>query len=182
MTSVANEVTVVAGILIPSTSPLFLTLVGVHVLFALVAVVAGAIAMLSAKRAGRHPFFGSIYYWTLAGATAFALVLSAMRWSHNYPLAILGTLSFGAALLGRTARRRRWRSWVRLHIASMGTSYVLMLIAFYVDNGKNLPLWKELPHIAYWLLPPAVGIPVILFALAKYWSAARSEAWVKPMK
>jgi hypothetical protein len=47
----------------------------------------------------------------------------------------------------------------------MGTSYVLRLIAFYVDNGKSLPLWRELPPVAYWLLPAAVGIPLIVRAL-----------------
>jgi hypothetical protein len=57
------------------------------------------------------------------------------------------------------------RNWVKLHIVGMGTSYVLMLTAFYVDNGKMLPIWKELPPIAYWLLPGAVGIPLIARAL-----------------
>jgi hypothetical protein len=47
----------------------------------------------------------------------------------------------------------------------MGASYVLLLIAFYVDNGHSLPLWKELPPIAYWLLPAAIGIPLIVRAL-----------------
>ena len=28
----------------------------------------------------------------------------------------------------------------------MGASYILLLTAFYVDNGKNLPLWRELPE------------------------------------
>jgi len=42
---------------------------------------------------------------------------------------------------------------------------VLLLIAFYVDNGHSLPLWKELPPIAYWLLPAAIGIPLIVRAL-----------------
>jgi hypothetical protein len=41
----------------------------------------------------------------------------------------------------------------------------LLLIAFYVDNGKSLPLWKELPPAAYWLLPAAIGIPLIVRAL-----------------
>ena len=47
----------------------------------------------------------------------------------------------------------------------MGLSYVLMLVAFYVDNGKQLPLWKDLPHFTYWLLPFALGIPLIVRAL-----------------
>jgi len=31
----------------------------------------------------------------------------------------------------------------------MGVSYIVLLTAFYVDNGKSLPLWKELPPISY---------------------------------
>jgi len=42
----------------------------------------------------------------------------------------------------------------------MGTSYVLLLTAFYADNSKTLPLWKELPSLAYWILPAAVGTPL----------------------
>jgi hypothetical protein len=47
----------------------------------------------------------------------------------------------------------------------MGLSYVFMLVAFYVDNGRQLPLWKDLPHFMYWLIPIAVGIPLIVRAL-----------------
>jgi hypothetical protein len=42
-----------------------------------------------------------------------------------------------------------------------------MLTAFYVDNGKNLPLWRELPVIAFWILPSAIGVPLILYALLR---------------
>jgi hypothetical protein len=34
-----------------------------------------------------------------------------------------------------------------------------------VDNGKSLPLWKELPPIAFWLVPAAVGMPIIVHAV-----------------
>jgi hypothetical protein len=37
-----------------------------------------------------------------------------------------------------------------------------------VDNGKNLPLWKELPEIAFWFLPSAIGVPLILNALFRH--------------
>jgi hypothetical protein len=40
-----------------------------------------------------------------------------------------------------------------VHVNAMGLSYVLLLTAFYVDNGKNLPLWRRLPPIAYWVIP-----------------------------
>jgi hypothetical protein len=160
-----DGITNVAGIEIPSTDPAFLTVVGIHILLGLACVVTGAIAMLSQKRPGRHPQYGTIYFWCLTGLFLTATGLAVVRWAEDYHLFILGALSFAAACLGRQARRQRWRNWVRLHITGMGLSYVLMLIAFYVDNGKQLPLWKELPPIAYWLLPATVGIPLIVRAL-----------------
>jgi hypothetical protein len=123
---------------------------------------------LSNKRPGQHPMFGTIYYWCLSAVFASATVLSAMRWADDYHLFILGMLSFAAATVGRTARRRRWRNWARLHITGMGTSYILLLVAFYVDNGKNLPLWKELPPIAYWLIPIMLGVPLVVRALLRH--------------
>jgi uncharacterized membrane protein len=163
-----DDTTVVAGIPIPSTSPVFLAVVALHVLVGLVCVVTGAIAMLSPKRSGRHPTFGTIYYWALVVVFVSATGLSVVRWAEDYHLFILGLLAFIAASLGRTARRQRWRGWVRLHITGMGLSYILLLTAFYVDNGKSLPLWKELPPISYWLLPAAVGVPLIIRALLRH--------------
>ena len=57
--------TTIAGIEIPSTDLPFLSIVAVHVLLGIVAAVSGAVAMLSAKAPGRHPWFGTIYYWSI---------------------------------------------------------------------------------------------------------------------
>jgi hypothetical protein len=161
-----GESTIILGIEIPSTDPVFLAvIVGIHIPLGLVCVVVGAVAMLSEKRRGRHSTVGTAYYWCLLALFASATFLSVMRWAENYHLFILGTLSFASAWLGRRALRRRWPHWLRVHIAGMGFSYVLMLIAFYVDNGKQLPIWKELPHVTYWLLPLAIGVPLIVRAL-----------------
>jgi hypothetical protein len=160
-----GSMTIVAGIEIPSTNPVFLAVVGVHVLLGLACAVTGVIAMLSRKRPGRHPRYGTVYFWCLAGVFLTASSLAAVRWAQDYHLFILGALSFAAGYLGRQARRHRWRYWVRLHIVGMGSSYVLLLIAFYVDNGRFLPIWKDLPPIAYWLAPAAIGIPLIVRAL-----------------
>jgi len=157
-----------AGIEIPSTDPAFLAVVGIHILLGLACTVTGVIAMLSQKREGRHPRYGTIYFWCLTGVFLTATSLAVVRWAEDYHLFILGALSFAAAYLGRRARRQRWCNWVRLHITGMGASYILLLTAFYVDNGKSLPLWKELPPIAYWLLPAAVGIPLIVRVLLRH--------------
>jgi len=170
----------VAGIPVPSNSPAFMGLVGLHILFGLACVVSGIVAMLSDKRPGRHPMFGTIYYRCLAVVFVSATALSAMRWTEDYYLFILGALSFLSATLGRTARRRRWRDWATVHISGMGVSYVLLLTAFYVDNGKNLPLWRYLPTLAYWLLPSAVGLPLIGWALVRHPIARRSRGSARP--
>jgi hypothetical protein len=161
--------TIVLGIEIPSTDPVFLAVVvGIHIPLGLTCVVAGAVAMLSEKRRGRHSTAGKVYFWSLLALFASATLLSVMRWHENYHLFILGALAFASAWFGRTALRQRWHGWARLHITGMGLSYVLMLIAFYVDNGKQLPLWQDLPHFMYWLLPLAVGAPLIARALLRH--------------
>lgn len=170
-----SESIIVAGLEISSRDPLFLATVGVHVLLGLTCTITGLIAMLSAKRPRRHPRFGSIYYWCLAGVLVTVSALTAVRWHEDYPLFILGALSFALAYLGRQARRKRWRNWAKLHITGMGMSYVLLLTAFYVDNGKNLPLWRDLPPITFWLFPAAIGVPLIVRALWRH-PLARTSA------
>jgi len=50
----------------------------------------------------------------------------------------------------------------------MGLSYALMLIAFYVDNGKNLPVWKHHTRAAYWFVPSVVGVYFLVRVLLLY--------------
>jgi uncharacterized membrane protein len=82
--------------------------VDLHVLVGLVCVVAGAIAMLSPKRNGRHPTFGTIYYWSLVAVFVSATALSAVRWAEAYHLFILGVLALleAASALMRSAQAR----------------------------------------------------------------------------
>ena len=163
-----SDTTIVFGVPVPSVDPVFLAVVRFHIVMGTVCVAAGVVAMLSHKGRGRHSTFGTLYYWCLAVVVASATALSVVRWAENYHLFFLGALSLTAATVARTALRRRSRYWVGLHITGMGLSYILMLTAFYVDNGKNLPLWKELPQIAFWLLPAVLGIPLISYALLKH--------------
>jgi hypothetical protein len=164
----ADDITVVAGIPIPSTSPIFLATVAIHVLFGLVCAATGVAAMVSRKGRSRHSDFGAIYYWSLVGVFVTATALSIARWAEDYHLFILGTLASAAAYWARRAARHHWHDWVRQHIAGMGLSYILLLTAFYVDNGKSLPVWKELPEWTFWVLPSALGAPIIFYALSRH--------------
>lgn len=157
--------TTIGGIPVPSDTPLFLAFIALHIAVGLTAVVAGAVAMLSRKEPGRHPLAGTIYYWALAVVFVTMSVLAISRWSEDYHLFILGVLSFIAATIGRRARQKIWSSWPRIHMTGMAASYILMLTAFYVDNGPNLPLWRELPPLAFWILPTLVGAPILAKAL-----------------
>lgn len=165
----------VLGIPVPTRQPVFLAILAVHVAVALIAVVAGAIAATSRKRAGRHPRAGTVYLWSLVTAVATAAALTAFRPRADWPLLVLGAGALVAALLGRAVRRRASHGWVRVHVVAMGASLVLTLTAFYVDNGPHLPLWERLPAWTFWVLPAGVGVPLILRTLARHPLARRDN-------
>jgi len=155
----------VLGIHVPSSAPVFLAFLAVHVAAALTAVVSGAWAALARhKGRGRHTRFGDVYFGAICVVFGTGTGMAVMRWREDYHLFLIGTVAFGAALTGLVARRRRWPGDTA-HIVGMGGSYIALLTAFYVDNGKQLPLWDRLPAAAYWLLPGLVGIPLIYRAL-----------------
>ena len=149
-------------------SSLFATLLVVHIAAGLTAVVAGATAMLSPKRRGRHPKAGRIYYTALCVVCATAVGMAAMRWPEDAYLVVLGTVSLAAASLAYLARHYQWHGWIRLHISGMGTSYIVLMTAFYVDNGPRLPVWDRLPLLAFWIVPGVIGFPLVVRALVRY--------------
>ena len=149
-------------------SSTFAALLVVHIAAGLTAVVAGATAMLSPKRSGRHPKAGRTYYTALCVLCATAVGMAAMHWPEDGYLVALGSLSLAAASLAYLARHYRWQGWIRLHILGMGTSYILLLTAFYVDNGPRLPVWDRLPVLAFWIVPSLIGFPLVVRALVRY--------------
>lgn len=158
----------IAGFTIPSSDPVFLAIVAVHVPLAALAALTGTIAILSAKASGRHPRFGTFYFWLLSASVVSASALSFLRWAETYHLFVLGLLSFAAALVGRTARRKLWKRWATIHVVGMGSSFVLMLTAFYVDNGHQLPPLQYLPAWTYWALPTAIGALLIAWTVKRH--------------
>jgi hypothetical protein len=154
-----------------STAPVFLAFLTVHVLAGLTAVVTGAAAALVRKGSPRHIRAGRWYYRAITVVFASATVLAAMRWRQDYYLFIIGAVAFAAATIGYQHRRRH-RPGDTGHIAGMGIAYVAMLTAFYVDNGPHLPLWDRLPVLVFWLLPSAIGAPIVIRAVIRARHAA----------
>ncbi|MEV1248746.1 hypothetical protein ACIBO2_57010 [Nonomuraea sp. NPDC050022] len=153
----------VLGIPIPDAGPVFLMVLGVHVTAGLTCVSCGAVAMLARKGGVAHRRYGRAYVWALAVVFITMSVMSAIRWRENTHLFVLGVLAFAAGGAGYLDRHRR--SCDRVHITAMGLSYVVLLTAFYVDNGPHLPLWEHLPAWSFWVIPALAGFPLIVRAI-----------------
>lgn len=175
-----NQITV-QGFEIPSDHPLFLTLITIHVLAGLTCVIAGIFAMLFKKQRGRHTKSGKIYYCAIWIVFVTACIVAFVRWKEDYHLFLLGLVSFGAAFLGRLALKRKWLRWPIYHVSGMGLSYIFLLIAFYVDNGRFLPVWKNLHPVIYWLLPLIVGLPILVRTLVVH-PLSRNYFKIRPEK
>jgi hypothetical protein len=156
------------GIEVPRGLDPFSVALACHIVAGLTAVVAGAVAATAPKRRGRHPRFGLVYYWALVAVGATAMIMAALRWPSDAHLAAIAAVAVAAATLGYLARCRRRRGWLRWHMLGMAISYIALLTGFYVDNGPQLPLWDRLPPVSFWFLPSAVGLPLLLRALARH--------------
>jgi hypothetical protein len=156
----------ILGDQVGSTAPVFLAFLAVHVLAGLAGVAAGAVAALARKGSPRHVRAGRLYYRAIAVVFATATALAIMRWRQDYYLLIIGAVAFSAAVAGVQHRRRHCQGDTG-HIAAMGTSYMAMLTAFYVDNGPHLPLWDRLPSLSFWFLPAVIGAPLIVSAVRR---------------
>jgi hypothetical protein len=162
----------VLGLEIPDAGPVFFAALAVHVLAGGTCVVAGALAATARKRPGRHPKAGQVYLWGLGVVFVTATVMAGIRWREDRHLFAIATVAFGLGLFGWRARRVRRPGWPRRHAVGMGGSYIALFTGFYVDNGPQLPVWDRLPHWTYWVIPAAVGIPLI------WWASRRFRAGV----
>ncbi len=154
----------ILGDQVGSTEPVFLAFLSVHVIAGLTAVISGAIAALTSKGSSHHIRAGRWFYRLITVVFITAAALAIMRWRQDYYLFIIGTVAFTAATTGYLHRRRH-RPGDTGHIVGMGTGYVAMLTAFYVDNGPHLPLWDRLPPLTFWFLPGVISAPIIAGAV-----------------
>lgn len=157
----------VGGLQVPDAGPLFFAALGVHVLAGATSVVAGLLATTARKRPGRHHRAGSVYLYGVGVVFVTATVMAVVRWRHDWHLFLIAAVAFGFAVAGWLVRRRRPARWMLWHGSAMSASYIALFTGFYVDNGPQLPLWDRLPHLAYWLLPAAVGAPLTWWALKR---------------
>lgn len=157
----------IAGLHVPDAGPVFFAALAVHVAAGATAVVAGIVATTARKRPGRHPRAGVVYLYAIGGVFVTATVMAGLRWRHDWHLFVIAFVAFGLAAVGWWMRRHRPHRWMVWHGSAMAGSFIALLTGFYVDNGPQLPLWNRLPHLAYWFIPAAVGVPLTWWALVR---------------
>jgi uncharacterized membrane protein len=138
-----------------------LIFVSLHIPAGLVALLAGIVAMLSRKGEWWHRRAGDAYLIAIGALAATAAGLVSTRGTQFNHLLALAAVAVALAYGGYFMRRVNQG----VHISGMGLSYVVMVTAFYVDNGPKLPFWNQLPDIVFWVGPVAIGLPIIIRAL-----------------
>jgi hypothetical protein len=132
----------------------------VHVSSGVVALVLGPLALLAAQRQQRScAQLRDAYHWTVLVVCTGATVVSVLAWTRLWWLVPIGALSYGLALAGYLGGRRGWPLWVRAH--GWGGSYIALVTALLVVSARGVS--GALEAVA-WILPAAIGIPLILRA------------------
>jgi hypothetical protein len=132
------------------------TFLTIHIVAGSTGLILGPVAMLAAKRRGRHTRVGELYFWVYVALVASAFALAALDWDRLWFLVPIGAFSFGFALLGYLTVKLRRSNWLPLHVTGQGGSYIAMTTALLVVNlGTGAAL--------AWIAPTIVGSPMIAY-------------------
>ncbi|KAA0560840.1 DUF2306 domain-containing protein [Bacillus sp. CH30_1T] len=132
-----------------------------HILTGTICLISGIFAMSSKKKKGKHTVSGEIYHWYYVLVFITALVMSIIHWEKSQYLFYIALFSYGLALLGYLAVKKKWKNWIGAHIGGMLGSYIGIVTATLVVNTPSIPVLNELPILLFWILPTIIGIPLI---------------------
>jgi hypothetical protein len=137
--------------------PVFLVL---HIASGAAALVLGPLALFAAarRRADRDRALAG-YHWAVLATCATAVVVSVLAWSRLWWLVPVAAVSYLLVLAGYLAVRRGWPAWVRAH--GLGGSYIALVTALLVVSLRGV---STIAEILAWILPAAVGTPLIVRA------------------
>ena len=131
-----------------------------HVASGVAALALGPLALLAARQ--RRPNLAgwqAAYHWSVLVVCASAAVVSVLDWARLWWLVPIGALSYGLALVGYLGSRRGWPLWVRAH--GWGGSYIALVTALLVVSARGI---SGLLEAVAWILPAAIGVPLIVRA------------------
>jgi len=142
-----------------------------HVASGAVALALGPLALLQATRR-RHGVarLGAVYHWTVLIVCATATVVSALAFARLWWLVPIAVLSYGLALAGYLGSRRHWPLWMRAH--AWGGSYIALITALLV---VSVPSGSPVLQTVAWILPAAIGIPLIVRVHTRWHASTASQ-------
>lgn len=140
----------------------------VHIAAGAVCVLVGLGALLARKRQGLHTALGETYHASYVVVLISTVIMSLLNWAELAHLFFIGVFSYGLALWGYLARKRRRPGWLTWHISGLVGSYIGVLTAVLVTNGPNLPGFQALPEQLFWFLPTIVGAPLVFLTVARH--------------
>ena len=127
-------------------------LIAAHVACGVVAVVAGAGAMLAVKGSTRHRRFGLIYLGALLGLALSTSVLAGEAWGERWHLFVLGVVALAMASLGFLVSPRRRPARIRPSFSMGGNPNVV----FHAHGSKEIDSNADLKERvrAFWQAHP----------------------------
>jgi hypothetical protein len=140
---------------------LFRAVLALHILGGAVGLVLGPVAMLAPKRPGPHTRAGEAYHWVMLLVSVTAALLALLDWSRIWWFLPIALGSYGFALAGYVAVKRRRAGWLGTHITGQGGSYIAMVTALLVVNWSLLTGAPGVHSPWAWTLPTLIGTPVI---------------------
>jgi hypothetical protein len=159
---------IIDGLPIPFHDPALLVVLAIHILAAFTGVIIGIIVMVSQKRVRQTPtvrhdvllvFVCSVRHSADPGCNPVVgrLLPGNSRYARIYSsITRASCFSFASAFPGSSAYQRH------------GPVIHPDAVAFYMDNGRHLPLWRDFPAVTYWMAPSAIGTALIVYDLLRY--------------
>lgn len=132
-----------------------------HIALGTVGLILGPVAMTARKLPGLHTRAGEAYHWVMLGVCVSAATLAVLDWRRIWWFLPIAAGSYAFALLGFLAAKRRWKGWLRAHVAGQGGSYVAMVTAVLVVNWPTFTGMRGTVSLWAWVLPTVVGTPII---------------------
>ena len=130
-------------------------LLSLHVTASALGLALGALAIRAERWPPHRSRAGAWYHWSVLAVSFTAVLLAALNWAALWWLSVLAVVSYGLALIGLLAARRRPPGWLRAYAHGQGGSYIALVTAFLVVSLDGFA------STLAWLLPTLLGVPLI---------------------
>lgn len=148
-----------------------------HIVLGAGGIFVGLVAMTARKQHGLHTKVGEVYHWVMLGVCLSAGALAILDWNRIWWFLPVAAGSYAFALVGHVAAKRRWKGWLRAHLAGQGGSYIAMLTALLLVNWETLTGTPGTHSPLAWALPTVVGSAAIAWVSREIAAGRRPRGW-----